>query len=697
MPNVLPFSDAAVEAMDAGPVYQRIVGALRDGQPIAYTKKNHGFWERLIRIERLHGSLAISDDAIARPLDAQTGSPFFFESGFVPEVLELLKNGVSDLPDFVFCASIDAWPGSDLVEGTPIMGKARCREMMARMIPQEVAIGGDGLEFKRAAINGELPSFTDALRDRKVLLVGPAPLRHMGEFLGHPAFEHFEIHGLEARKSRLEILAALRGRLNAPGDHPVIIMQAGSLAFWLTAKLRREFERATLLDLGVVLNICNIASLANQNWSLVYGRHVAATLTSINESWPVLEQAFPNIADEGRRNELWLKLSQGRNAGFTALASKRGCQKTTAIDDATDTARPIAFIENKRPDHRRAQDLLSVSERENYYANGGPVHRMLEESLSRLLQAPADRKVVALGNGTVGLHVLAGLEAARRGKHLRWLGSAFTFFSAYIGPFANTQFVDCNSSGIIDRAALGAVDPETYDGVVYTNLFGAWPDVSDLADFCAEHGKSLLIDNATGLLDRPISGDLPCNEAVSCHHTKPWGFGEAGFIVVGAEDEALARQFLNFGNGAPDWLRPYGTNGKLSDIAAAYVYDRLERMPRWAKLYQSQMRRVMGLIERHELPLTALWDRPPGSPASSIPLLAPGHVGQEDLSNPHLVLRKYYRPADWHPHEAGSTDLYPVAHAIFSRIINMPIHHGLACLDDDTVVGILRQICDRAR
>ena len=44
------------------PVFDHLISALRVGQPIAYSKINHGFWERLVALERDGGFDLLEND-----------------------------------------------------------------------------------------------------------------------------------------------------------------------------------------------------------------------------------------------------------------------------------------------------------------------------------------------------------------------------------------------------------------------------------------------------------------------------------------------------------------------------------------------------------------------------------------------------------------------------------------------------------
>ena len=124
-------------------------------------------------------------------------------------------------------------------------------------------------------------------------------------------------------------------------------------------------------------------------------------------------------------------------------------------------------------------------------------------------------------------------------------------------------------------STLKALPLDNYDGVVLTNLFAQCSDWDDVALYCRQSGKALVVDNATGLLDRPKSAlneSAPMETVSPAHHTKPWGVGEGGFIICNPdEEEALLRKMINFGVRLPHEAAFAATNAKLSDYSAAAI------------------------------------------------------------------------------------------------------------------------------
>jgi dTDP-4-amino-4,6-dideoxygalactose transaminase len=344
---------------------------------------------------------------------------------------------------------------------------------------------------------------------------------------------------------------------------------------------------------------------------------------------------------------------------------------------------PVRFIENKRPNPKRIEELLSQSARDNHWANHGPVARQLEQALAETTGVGPGRAVIACSSGTAALNALAGVHAMKLGRPIRWAVCAFGFFSTVIGPFANARVIDCDDQCMLDLDALAKTPSDQYDGVCFTNSFGRRRDVTPYINFCREQNKPLIVDNALGLFGFDRSSDDTPDEIISLHHTKPWGFGEGGCIIVAKEDEALARSLINFGVGNEKRAAPYANNGKLSDVAAAYIIDRIEQAPAWSPANDRQRQRIDSLIKQAALPLTPLTPTAPPGSAQAI-YFADHPVPLDSLANPHLVLHKYYRPP-YEPWPPRATERY-------AHILNIPCHANLADVPEEAIVQVLEGI-----
>lgn len=334
----------------------------------------------------------------------------------------------------------------------------------------------------------------------------------------------------------------------------------------------------------------------------------------------------------------------------------------------------LRFVEQKSLNWSRMAEILAMSERENQWANFGPVSRLLERTAERLLQVHPDRAVVATSSGTAALMALAGVAAAQRGRPLRWVGSAFGFFSTRIGSLAGAvTLVDCDEAGFLDLARVDDLPDDSWDGLLVTNVFGSDPDLARYAAYCRCRGKALLVDNAVCLLGYERASPGSPQEFISFHHTKPWGFGEGGCAILPREDASLFRQLIRFGQNAPAGLDMFAGNGKISDLAAAAILARLEQHEDWAPRYVAQWHRIADIGRRAGFQV--LHDLLPGGAVGFTPLLAPRRVAGDLIRASRLPLAKYYPPLGEQPN----------ARALFDRIVCVACHPGMAGLDDERI------------
>lgn len=342
----------------------------------------------------------------------------------------------------------------------------------------------------------------------------------------------------------------------------------------------------------------------------------------------------------------------------------------------------IPFTEDKVPDWKRVQQLLTMSTQQKRWANFGPVQNELADLISDAIGLSDDKIVVTASSATSALHALAGSYAECAGRPLVWAVSAFGFFSTRIGPLANhVRIVDCDHSGMLDAAALAALPPDCWDGLIVTDVFGKQPDLAPYLALCESARKPMIIDAAVAF---PARRRLPLNvsEIVSFHHTKPWGFGEGGCMIIDRTRETIVRSLLNFGVHIDRSLASFAGNGKMSDPAAALIYQRIETMPQWAPDYRSQRQRIATFARGAGLQI--LVTLPDSSVTPHVPVLAPGPVALSDLSEQPFALAKYYPPLD--ENCLTAVDLY-------SRMVAVPCHPGMAAVED---VALRRLFCGLA-
>lgn len=363
------------------------------------------------------------------------------------------------------------------------------------------------------------------------------------------------------------------------------------------------------------------------------------------------------------------------------IAEIAGLPPRRAVMEHSPEQRHMRYVEDKRIDWQRVEEIAVLSERARQWTNFGPVSQALERVLEHLLRLPPERAVIMCASATVGLHALAGICAIKLGRTLRWAVCSYTFFSQRTGPFVDATLVDCDDHGLIDLDAVDALPEAAWDGLVVTNLFAGLRSARTYADFCTVRGKALMIDSAAALFgpDRGWPGHP--NEAISFHHTKPWGVGEGGCIIVDRADAELARSVINFGIGGGRSIRSLAGNGKLSDVASAPILERLERLPAWAPRYRAQRTRIEQLCELAQVPM--LLEVPAEAISASVPVLANVAIERAEFAQHRFDVGKYYPPLD----DAGEK-----ARRIFSRIINIPAHPGMAAIETADLQEALQHV-----
>ena len=211
------------------------------------------------------------------------------------------------------------------------------------------------------------------------------------------------------------------------------------------------------------------------------------------------------------------------------------------------------------------------------FTNGGTNVKKLEEFIKTQFKIDDNKCVIVVTNGSVALHALtSGIEYYEK-TQINWATQAFTFPPSAQSNLSTVKIIDIDEDGGLD---LEQVD-NTTGGLIVTNIFGNVVDIGKYERFCKEHSKFLIFDNAaTGYTEYNGKNCLNYGNGctISFHHTKPFGFGEGGAIIVDKKYEKSIRCLNNFGIGLTEkyWV-PEGNNNKMSEISAIYILQYLER------------------------------------------------------------------------------------------------------------------------
>lgn len=577
----------------------------------SYARINHRFWELELELHR--NPPGRSPEARAEA-DRALGRVAYLESGFREELLADLGSLAPDDPALWFATSHEGYPGSCRLEGdTPDPGAVFA--LMRRLLPRGL-VPHDGMLFQRAAVSGEIRSFFAALRDLPVLVVGPDWLDALGERFALPETTLLPIPGREARAERWEILervAEARARLDA--NRPAaILFEAGTLAPWLIRRLHGRLASTFLIDVGRPLDVCRPDVVFRHDWGRVFRRELADHLGIVD----------PRVRDSRDVFDPARRASAGPAVGAT---------RTTAV-------------------------------------------HALERDLAEHLELPDEARLVATASGAAALRVLLSLEGADAVRPLRWLAPALMDSrAATVSAVARARRVDTDARGLLDARALDALDPDTWQGVVVSDLFGLAESFEPIARRVRGLGKSLVVEGFAALdaMRRRRTGRLP--EALCLGDGRPWGAASLGMACVYADDETLARRLVS-GEGAsvapcpPSEAAVAAVRARLVDLSAEGTRRHLQyrRLARFAAAVGWTVLGPAVTLERCATP-------------GVVPLLAPTPLDRSRFRAGILGLR----PAGPAP-DARSA----VARSLHARLVLAPCDPGLEVFSNDQLRSALR-------
>jgi dTDP-4-amino-4,6-dideoxygalactose transaminase len=271
------------------------------------------------------------------------------------------------------------------------------------------------------------------------------------------------------------------------------------------------------------------------------------------------------------------------SVNLVALASERD----TAANGETRCDTVIAVV-NPREEHVMTSVSIPVMKPvlptidavnvylERVYASGifsnhGPLVRELEQRYADWFNVPAEN-VVAVVNGTVAISAAALWE-----DNPTYLSPEWTFPATAMGVLSvggSVEFRDVDP----EAWTLSVTDDDVAraDSVVPLVVapFGHPIDLSDWSAF-----PRIIIDAAACAGNRPDLSGMKKGWAatISLHATKVLGCGEGGLVIFADPARAqIAREWINFGFSGSRITERVGTNGKMSEFAAAFALAALD-------------------------------------------------------------------------------------------------------------------------
>jgi dTDP-4-amino-4,6-dideoxygalactose transaminase len=237
----------------------------------------------------------------------------------------------------------------------------------------------------------------------------------------------------------------------------------------------------------------------------------------------------------------------------------------------------MSWIHKKTINHSKINERLQKCVETGQFTNNGYNVKDLEFFIRKNFKINHEKAVICVANATVGLWGLCNSIEFNDNIKINWCSQSFTFPSSVQGLLKNTKIVDIDENGGLDLNLV----PNECNGIIVTNIFGNVVDISKYEKWAKEKNKYLIFDNAATAYTF-YKGQNSCNYGVGCiisfHHTKPFGFGEGGAIIVDNKYEEAVRRLINFGISNEKQLKwnSFGGNYKMSEISAIYIIQYLE-------------------------------------------------------------------------------------------------------------------------
>ncbi len=337
-----------------------------------------------------------------------------------------------------------------------------------------------------------------------------------------------------------------------------------------------------------------------------------------------------------------------------------------------------------------------------WLTNNGPLVQEFERRMADFLGV---KHCVAMCNGTIAL------EIATRALELKgevimpsysFIATAHALQWQEITPvFAD---IDPNTHNLDPDSVRKMITPRT-TGIVGVHLWGRSSPVEELQAIADEHGLKLMFDAAHAFgcshNGRMIGNFGEC-EVFSFHATKFFNTFEGGAVVTDNDDLAQKiRLMKNFGFSGYDNVIYSGTNGKMTEIAAAMGLVNFDAMDEFVEAnrrnhaqYSTQLNAIKGLSvlkydecehNNYQYIVVEILDDFPVSRDEIINVL---HAE-------NILARRYFWPGchnmlpyrAFYPH-AGL--ILPNTKIVADRVIVLPTGISLPDNAIDTVASILR-------
>lgn len=389
---------------------------------------------------------------------------------------------------------------------------------------------------------------------------------------------------------------------------------------------------------------------------------------------------------------------------MSAGASDRGLASRFAVLGAFPTfAEPRHVGRPNVGDRQRLMQRIEGVLDRMWLTNNGPLVGEFEE---RVASIAGVRHCVATCNGTVALEI-AVRAAQLQGEVIT---SPFTFVAtahSLLWQGITPVFCDIDpGTHNIDPARVEALITPRTTGILGVHLWGRPCAVDELAALADRHGLRLLFDaaHAFGVSDRGrMIGGFGDAEVFSFHATKFVNAFEGGALVTDDDDlAARARLMRNFGFADYDEVSTLGTNGKMTEVAAAMGLTSLDAMDDFTAVnhrnfaaYRSGLEDVPGV----DLVRYSDDDRT-NRQYVVVEVGEDAGLSRDDLQQvlwaENVLARRYFYPGchrlePYRTVYAGPETRMPSTDRVAGRVLTLPTGTGVSEVDVGAITGIIRR------
>ena len=303
-------------------------------------------------------------------------------------------------------------------------------------------------------------------------------------------------------------------------------------------------------------------------------------------------------------------------------------------------------------------------------SNFGPLVRKLEADLASLLRVDKGQ-LVSFNNGT------QALTSAYKGL----LGEKLSVVLPDFSFLATLRAVQGIVSGELSAEESDLKDwslttqTKDADVVIPVAIFGSSPKHL-LKKFS---GRTVIVDAAASIGSLPDLSKLDSNHAVcfSLHGTKILGAGEGGFAVFGNKGWAdRARAWSNFGRSPNRGFSDGGSNGKMSEVQAAFILAQLEEFPDQLQEWKTSHEIAREVTERLGLTTHQHAFENPN------PYWVVKFRGREDRKKAETLLREAdIESRNWWPTslaKLNGQDEFPNAKYLRETTLGLPMYLGMS-------------------